>query len=199
MPASKLARNIVLCESPIGKTNYFLKAMKERTDAILEGIRRQVAESILLEAPNSSYEDRLDNAIDYVMRRINESGINVLPESIERGSRLLRVKSEDLRAIFETAVNYDREDNLQEKVNHDEFQAKFVDKLNQIVENNAGNILAFLDTTSAYVTPMEAKSLVEVYSQLSNNNKHKMIDKLVSSRREYNKLIEFAAQNLREG
>ncbi len=193
MSATKLARQIVIRESPIGMTESLVKAMNERTAAILEGLKGELTPGILLRTNSAEYDQTLDEAIDYVIREINESGIDSINDAIEKSGKLFNINAADVRAVFESVI----EDGsggqvIEEEIDLNKFQNNFLSKLDNILEQNSGNILGFLDTTSAYVTPQEGKVLVEVYSNLNADNKKKLVEKLVSSKREFNKVLNFA-------
>lgn len=195
--STKFAWRIVTEESPIAMTEALIKAMRERTSAILEGYKTEISPYILFE--NQDYDVKLDNAIDYVINEVNESGINSLVESIDKAAPIFKINRADLKAVFESAINDEDERPLMiEEIDLNQFQSSFLSKLDNILEDNSGNILGFLDTTSAYITPQEGKALVEVYSNLNAENKKKLVEKLVSSKREFNKVLNFALSTLNE-
>jgi hypothetical protein len=194
--STKLARKIVVSESPIGMAEAFTLAMQERTNAILEGLFIEMAPGILLDNASDDYDTKLDNAIDYVMGQVNESGIDCLESAIVKSSNIFRVNKADIQAIFENAINDDTE--IVENINYDKFQKTFLQTLDNILEQNSGNIVGFLDTTSAYVTPKEGKVLVEVFSNLNPENKQQMVEKLISSKRNFNSILKFAESTLNE-
>jgi hypothetical protein len=192
---TKLAQKMVFEESIIGFTEAFSKGMKQRADYILENLTRDFAKRILFDRLNEDYETKLDNAIDHVISCMNEQGLDNLSETIENISPLYGINPADVTAIFESALEDETPIN-ENKFN--KLQNHLLNQLNNILEENSGNIVSFADATSVYVMPEESNALVEVYSQLNADNKQKMVDKMVTSKSSFNNVLKFATQTLSE-
>ncbi len=194
--ATKLAQRIVSSNSPIEMTEAFVLAMKERTGSICEGVRKEFASTILLENPeDTDYDKKLDSAVDYTLRSITKNGLASITESIEKASTIFKVEKGDLEHMFESSIAPETSEEIDAPIRggiFEDFEINFLSGLDNILENNSGNILMFKDSTSEYVTPEEGEKLLELYSNLNEDHKKQMVERLVSSKKEYKKLVEFA-------
>lgn len=193
--ATKLAKRIVGTESPIEMTESFAQAMKDRAKAICEGLRKEFAERILLEnSDDVDYDNKLDSAIDYTFRYINTFGLEKINEGVKKASSIFGIEKADLENMFESSLETEEIDELQknDRSLFEDFEINFLSGLDNIIENGSGNILAFKDATSAYITPEEGEKLLEVYSQLNDENKKKMVENLTEGKQKYQKVLEFS-------
>jgi hypothetical protein len=192
--ATKLARRIVESESPIAMTEAFLGAMRERTSTVFKGLKEQKAKYVLFENPSLvDYDEKLDAAVNFVMEKVQVQGIDSISEVIVEAAPIYKVTEKDLRNVFEDAIA-DPNPGLTEEAQptFEDFQKSFLLSLDRLIENNSGNVLGFQDLTSAYVTPEEGRALLELYSNLNTGNKQKMVESLVSGKKEFERLVKFA-------
>lgn len=194
--STDFARKMVQEESILGFTECFVRGMKQRTDYILENLQKGISQKILFDRLNEDYETKLDNTIDHIISEINETGIENLSETINRISALYNINPADVVFMFESAI--DSNQPIEENINYNKLQQHLLKQLNTILDENAGNIISFTDTTSTYVTPQEGNALVEVYSQLGTENKQKMVERMVESKTSFNQVLSFAKQTLNE-
>ncbi len=187
--ATKLAYKFIDADSPFVITEAFCDAMSERVFAIVEGIKKQRSTNILFAEETKSYEGKMDSAINYVIEDVNQNGVENITESIDKGATLYGVKSEDLKSILENAIN---DDEIVENMVFETFETNFLSSLDTILENREGKIVMFKNTSSAYITPQESESLLEVYSQLNTENKKKLVETACNSRKDYNNVVQFA-------
>lgn len=192
---TKLAMRIIESDSPIAMAEAFITAMNGRAAAILEGVKIQHAGSILLEnAGEQDYDNKLDAAIDYVIRFTQQFGLESIAEGVEQASPIFSVDIHDLIEVFDSALSVDDTVSAPVETAIISENKDFLVKLDRILESNEGNILGFKDRSSAYVTPMEASSLLELFAELSPENQKTMIEKLVSSKKDFDKLVVFSEQ-----
>lgn len=185
--ASTLARKLVLEESIIGFAETFTKSMQERSNFVLQNLAKNIAPKMLFDRLNEDYETKLDNAIDHIISEINEIGISNLSETIERISPLYGLNPSDVSSVFESSLEEEKPKN-----NLNKLEEHLLKQLDNILEENSGNIISFSDATSTYVTPQECNALVEVYSQLSSENKKQMIDRMVTNKNSFNQVLNFS-------
>lgn len=191
--ASKFAKRIVESDSPLMMAEAFVSCLNEKTETLYKSLKEQKANYILVEDPTLvEYDEKLDAAINFVIEKIEKDGINVIAEAIVEAAPVFKVTEKDLRNVFEDAIADDITEDIEEIPTFEFFQSSFLKKIDAINESSTGDVVGFQDLSSVYVTPEEGRALAELYSNLNNENKKRLVEKLVSSKKEFNELVKFA-------
>jgi len=85
-----------------------------------------------------------------------------------------------------------------ENITYQPYGESFLSSIRESISSNLDVVLNFENKTAAKISPIESKALLEVYKELSTDNKLFFVESASKTEQGFRKILNFSTQTLKE-
>jgi len=148
----------------------------------------------------------LSNAIESVIIAVEENGLDCIPEAVNEAAHIHGCNMEELENWVESALSeyciecVDEETKKEdiENITYQPYGESFLSSIRESISSNLDVVLNFENKTAAKISPIESKALLEVYKELSTDNKLFFVESASKNELGFRKILNFSTEALKE-
>jgi hypothetical protein len=145
----------------------------------------------------------LANAVEHVITAVEENGLDNIGEAVNEAVRVHGCSMEELENWVESALTEYCAESVEETKNEDienityqPYGESMLSSMRESVRSDTDVVVSFENKTATRVSPIEAKAMLEVYNELSMDNKLFFVESASKNIEGFRKVLGFSVQVL---
>lgn len=204
-------------DKPLNMTEVLIVKLNGMAKQLFTEKKTDISKNLLLDTPlledygypmekeEADISTSLSNAIESVITAVEENGLDCIPEAVNEAARIHQCSMEELESWVESALSeycvecvVETKNEDFENITYQPYGESFLSAIRESVNSNLEVILNFENKTAAKVSPVEANTLLEVYKQLSTDNKLFFVESASKNELGFRKILNFSTEALKE-
>lgn len=218
MALSEAIVHYAVKDQPLKMTEVFIYKINTMVRNQLQEVSREYAKNLLIDTPlledygypmekeETEVSGQLADAIESVIAAVEENGLDNVVEAMNHAAYIHGCKMEELETWMEEALSGYHVECVDEASKKEDFEnityqpygESLLSAVRESLKTDTEVMVQFEDRTAAKISPIEAGALLEVYKELSIDNKLYFVESASKNIQGFRKIVGFVTQTLKE-
>jgi hypothetical protein len=200
-------------DKPVEMTEPLIIKLNGMVKESVGRLSGEMAKNLLLDTPLLEDFDNMDeeveltgalaDAVEHVINAVEENGLDNIGEAVNEAAHIHGCSMEELENWVESALENYCAESVEETKNEDienityqPYGESMLSSMRESVNSDTDVVVSFENKTASRVSPVEAKAMLEVYNQLSVDNKLFFVESASKNVEGFRKVLGFSIQVL---